>query len=195
MPLARRPPVVERLGMQQQAEIIPALPNGQFILTEAKRQARPHFQAGALRFRTLPPDITLGQHNTLKGDNELVFGLEVIPEPSLAWDRVQTLHIDRALDDKGQNLVVRQIQTSDDAPANEYDGMVFYNDVYGGNSTGNAGQRVPLRLTLGRKPSAILKELTGVATVKMQTSTQAIATIDNILTARDKSAGRATAAS
>ncbi len=176
------------MGMQQQAEVIPALPNGQFVLTESKTPARPYFQAGALRFRTLPAGIALGQHSTMKGDNELVFGLEVIPAPALAWERVQTLRIDRAIDDKGQNLAVTQAQAGNDFVANDFDNMVFYNDAYGGGVTTNTGQRVPLRLTLGRKPSLALKELTGVATVKMQTATQAIATINNILTAHDKSA-------
>jgi len=185
----RRMAMWNGMGMQQQAEIIPALPNGQFVLTEAKSPARPYFQAGALRFRAVPAGVTLGHHSTLKGDNELVFGLEVIPSPSLAWERVQTLRIDRAIDDKGQNLVASQADAGNDAPANDWDNMGFYpGDLYGNGGTNNTGQRVPLRLTLGRKPSTVLKELSGVATVKMQTATQPIATIDNILTARDKSA-------
>ncbi|HKI35124.1 MAG TPA: HEAT repeat domain-containing protein [Gemmataceae bacterium] len=172
----------------QQDDIIPALLNGQFVLVEAKAAPRPSFQAGALRFRALPAGTTLGRASTFKGDKELVFGLEILPEPALAWEKVQSLHIDKAIDDQGQNLQATQGFAGADAPAN--DEMDFFGgyDYGGGNAANNGGQRVPLRLALGRKPSAVLKELSGVATIKMQTGTEAIATIDNILHAREKSA-------
>ena len=175
--------------MQQQAEIMPALNNGHFVLTDAdKVTPRPSYQAGALRFRALPAGTSMGQHSTLKGDNELVLGLEIISEPSLAWERVQTLRIDRAVDDRGQVLTAAEAHPGAEAPANEFDEMVVYGGWDGGNATTNAGQRLPLRLALGRQPSSVLKELSGVATIKMQTSTQTLATIDNVLAAKDKGA-------
>jgi hypothetical protein len=169
-----------------QNDIIPALRNGQFVLTDAGAPARPSYQAGALRFRALPPGTSLGSFSSLKGDKELVFGLEVIPEPSLTWERVQCLRIDRAIDDQGQVLTATQAHLGGEAPPNEMDEMVFYGDM-GTPQRTNAGQRLPLRLALGRKPSSVLKELSGVATIKMQTSTQDIAAVDNILKAENKS--------
>jgi hypothetical protein len=172
--------------MQQPAEIMPALHNGQFVLTEApKVDPRPTCRAGALRFRALPAGTSMGQLSTLEGDNELVFGLEVISEPSLAWERVQSLRIDRIVDDRGQLLTANEAQPSGDTPVSDFDEIVYYGG-WDGNQTSNAGQRLPLRLTLGRKPSAVLKELSGLATIKMQTSTQTLATIDNVLKAKDK---------
>jgi hypothetical protein len=177
----RRGPVV-----QQQAEVIPALQNGQFVLTDAaKATPRPSYQAGALRFRALPAGTSMGQLSTLKGDNELVFGLEVIPEPALAWERVQALRIDRVVDDQGQVLKANEARAGAEAPVTDFDEIVYYGD-YGGNGNNNSGQRLPLRLTLGRKSSAALRELSGVATIKMQTATQTLATIDNVLKAKDK---------
>lgn len=171
------------------SDVIPALRNGQFVLTEGKPAPRPMFQAGALRFRALPPGTSLGRVSTIKGDKEIVFGLEVIPEPSLAWEKVQSLRIDKAIDDQGQSLIATQAFLNTDAPGNDWDDiMVWGGDYYGGGEVrNNAGQRVPLRLALARKPSSVLKELSGVATVKMQTSTQAIATVENILKAGGKS--------
>ena len=173
--------------MQQQAEIMPALNNGHFVLTDAdKVTPRPSYQAGALRFRALPAGTSMGQLSTLKGDNELVLGLEIIPEPHLAWERVQTLRIDRAVDDRGQVLTAAEAHPGADAPMNDADEVVVYGGWDGGNTATNAGQRLPLRLALGRQPSSVLKELSGVATIKMQTSTQPLATIDNVLAAKDK---------
>ena len=170
----------------QQNDVLPALQNGQFHLTEGKPAPRPTFQSGALRFRALPAGTSLGRLSTIKGDKELIFGLEILPDPALAWEKVQSLHIIKVVDDQGQNLEASQLAVGDDPPPNDYDGMVFYGGEYPGNGGNNGGQRLPLRLTLGRKPSAVLKELSGVATIKMQTSTQAIATIDRILDAHDK---------
>src|SRR5207245_2286845 len=62
--------------MQPQGDTMPALNNGQFVLTEAaKVDPRPTCQAGALRFRALPANVSMGQVSTLKGDNELVLAL------------------------------------------------------------------------------------------------------------------------
>jgi hypothetical protein len=177
-----------RWVQQHQDEIIPALANGQFVLVEAKPVPRPFFQAGALRFRALPPGTTLGRASNFMGDKELVFGLEILPDPTLAWEKVLSLHIDKAIDDQGQNLQATQAVSSGAAPMDE-DGPIFWDGGYDyGGSGNNGGQRVPLRLALGRKRSAVLKELSGVATIKMQTRTQAIATIDDILKAKDKTA-------
>jgi hypothetical protein len=170
-----------------QDDILPALQNGQFVLTEGKPSPRPTFQSGALRFRALPAGTSLGRLSTLKGDKELIFGLEILPDPALAWEKVQSLHITKVIDDQGQNLEATQVAGGAAPPPNEFDDMVFYGGPYGGNGGNNGGQRVPLRLALGRKPSAVIKELSGVATIKMQTSTQVIATIDRILDAREKS--------
>ncbi len=176
-----------RFYQQQQDDILPALMNGQFVLTEGKPSPRPTFQAGALRFRALPAGVSLGKHSTTKGDKELIFGLELLPEPALAWEKVQSLHITKAVDDQGQSLDVAQLTGGEPQTANGFDDMVFYGGDFGGAAGGNnGGQRVPLRLTLGRKPSAVLKELSGVVTIKMQTGTQSIATVDRILEARDK---------
>jgi hypothetical protein len=163
----------------QQDDIIPALTNGQFVLVEGKSAARSSYQAGALRFRTLPAGTSMGRVSTLKGDKEFIFGLEILPEPALAWEKVQSLHIDKAIDEHGQNLQVTQAVPGE-TPNSEYDMSSTQNN--------NGGQRVPLRLTVGRKPSTVLKELSGVATIKMQTATQSIATIDRIMDARDKGA-------
>jgi hypothetical protein len=174
---------------QQQDDIIPALTNGQFVLTEGKPAPRSSFQSGAVRFRALPAGTSLGKVSNIKGDKEIVFGLEILPEPALAWEKVQSLHIDKAIDDQGQNLRATQAFNSSETPGNEYDEVVFWGGYYDGQNQGgnNGGQRVPLRLGLGQKPSSVIKELSGVATIKMQTSTQAIATIDRVMEARDKS--------
>jgi hypothetical protein len=171
---------------QQQEDILPALQNGQFVLTEGKPTPRPTYQSGALRFRALAAGTSLGKLSTIKGDKELIFGLEILPEPSLAWEKVQSLHITKVIDDQGQNLEATQVAGSAATPQSDFDEVVYYGGPYDGNGGNNGGQRVPLRLALGRKPSAVIKELSGVATIKMQTSTQAIATIDRVLEAKDK---------
>jgi hypothetical protein len=175
-----------RIARQQQDDVLPALQNGQFVLTEGKPTPRPTYQSGALRFRALPAGTSLGKLTTVKGDKELILGLEILPEPALAWEKVHALHITKVIDDQGQSLEAAQMAGTADPPPSEYDDVVFYSGDFGGGTGNNGGQRVPLRLTLGKKPSALIKELSGVVTVKMQTSTQTIATIDKVLEARDK---------
>jgi hypothetical protein len=175
-----------RFYQPQQDDVLPALQNGQYVLTEGKPAARPTYQAGALRFRALPAGTSLGRLGNLKGDKELIFGIEILPEPALAWEKVQSLHVTRAVDDQGQTLDVAQLSGDGDPQPNQFDDMVFYSGDMGRAGGNNGGQRLPLRLTLGRKPSALIKELSGVATIKMQTSTQTLATVDNILEVRDK---------
>jgi hypothetical protein len=169
----------------QQDDIIPALHGGQFVLVEGKAARRPTYQAGAVRFRALPAGTLLGKISSLKGDRELIFGLEILPEPTMAWEKVQSLHIGRAIDDLGQSLQITQPHISEAPSENEE--MMWWGGYDPGNSNANnGGQRVPLRLVLGRKPSAVLKELSGVATIKLQTATQTIAAVDRILEAKEK---------
>jgi hypothetical protein len=173
-------------------DVMSALLNGQFVLTESKTKVTPppSYQVGALRFRALPAGTSLGRVSTIKGNREVIFGLEILPEPALAWDRVLSLHIDRAIDEHGQRVEVMQASTAAAPALGEEDIMLGgigwdYPEMSAGGN--NGGQRVPLRLKMGNKASTVLKELSGVATIKMHSATEAIATVDRIMDARNQS--------
>jgi hypothetical protein len=98
-------------------------------------------------------------------------------EPNLIWQGVQSLRVERAVDDKGQALAQPHAFLNSGPAAN--DGGQW--DQSGTDTPGCSGQLVPLRLRVGRRPATLLREVQGTLTVRLLTSPQPVAAIDNVL--------------
>ncbi len=169
---------------------LPTFSSAQMTLTEGKPTPLPTFLAGALRVRALPPGTPLGAWAATKGDQEVFLALEVGSEPGIGWQGVQSLRIDKALDDKGQSLTQPQGFQVAGPQQRSYEEPMFWDGSYSPNqqSVSGGGEHVPARLRLGKKPAERLVELRGTVAVKVQTPPQTIAVIDNVLKAASQSA-------
>lgn len=83
-------------------------PNAQLLLKDGKPKQLPSDDRSAIRIRALPKSNLSG--NAAEG--EFILTLEVSPEPKLQWEALQSIHIDKAVDDRAQKLaqVVPQVE-------------------------------------------------------------------------------------
>jgi hypothetical protein len=158
---------------------------GEIVLTEGKPAALPTVHAGALRVRALPPGTPLGPSLPMD-DGDILLGLEVVPEPSLVWQGVQSLRVEKAVDDRGQTLVQPRAFLNENAPAQQWEEAVMWSVYNEGVAAGGGTQQVPVRLRPGKGPASRLEELQGTLTVRLQTAPEPVATLDNVL----RSAGK-----
>jgi hypothetical protein len=167
----------------------------QIILLDGKPEARPTHYAGSVRIRALPTAPVLP--GVRPGADEMVFALEVTPEPKMQVQSVVSLRIEKAVDDKGQDLT-QAMAANDEAPAanvNPAAGVVAARLVAQPPGRGGLAQQVPVRLKKGDKASKSLKELAGTVTAQVRIGPEPLMTIDNILKAAGKSANTADGAS
>jgi hypothetical protein len=159
--------------------------NGQLILKDGKSKQLPTDDGTAVRIRSLNKAHLFGQ--VPKG--ELIVPLEVSAEPRLQWQALQSIRIEKAVDDQDQKLtqVIPQVEG----------GVVFNGNVAIVPPRGGmAMQRVlfwdalhqgmPVQLKKGAKDAKSLKELKGVVTVQLLTEARALITADKL----DKATGQ-----
>jgi hypothetical protein len=163
--------------------------NHAIALTAGKATPRPTFSAGAVRIRTIDPKSQPSNWASLKGDGELLLGVELVPEPGVVWESVQSLRVERAVDDRGQVLIQPRMYLGGVAPSSlEEIYMMQTMDDYSGMSAQGGGQQIPICLRVGRESSGSLKEVQGVAVVRMQTSPETRIALGDVLKAEGKSA-------
>jgi hypothetical protein len=180
-------------GFPGQCVVVPspplAVPAG-LVLTEGKPAVRPTCQVGGLRLRALTPSPALNPWRAIQGDGEVILGLEALTEPNLVWQGVQSLHVEKAVDDKGQVLIQPEDYMNgaySDPDIEENFGGTICLDGTGPTIPGGGGQRVPLRLRLGSRPATKLKDVQGTVTVRLSTAPETIATLDRVLQSAGKS--------
>jgi hypothetical protein len=152
---------------------------GPLVLEDRKASARPTGYAGALRIQALP------RAADGSGDNPTALTLEVKVDPSVTWERLSCLRIDRVIDEHGQSLRQPAPYFGDTFPY-ESDQVVMMVD---GSVVppANAGQRqLPVLLRPGEKPAKSLRELTGTLSGWVQTAPEPLVTIQDVLKAADK---------
>ncbi len=165
--------------------------NHAIALTDGKATPRPTFSAGAVRIRTIDPKTQPSNWAALKGDGELLLGVELLPEPGVVWESVQSLRVERAVDDRGQVLIQPRMYLSDGGLSSSLEEIYMMQtmDEYSGiSSPQGGGQQIPICLRIGRESSASLKEVHGVAVVRMQTALETRIAIGDVLKAEGKSA-------
>lgn len=157
---------------------LPSISDGRLVLIDGKPLALPTCYAGAVRIRAVPaPGMSW---NALRVAGEVLLGLEVSPEPGMAWQGVTDVRVDRALDDRGQELMQpMMLQTSLPEVGAR---VMFQSNVPQVSATAP----VPMRLRLGTEPSRLLRELRGTVTAVVQTPPETLWSVENVL----QSAGR-----
>src|SRR5262249_36609706 len=158
------------------------------ILRDGKPSALPTQYAGTVRLRALPPDTKLPDQERKQGEVLLV--LEGKAAPALLWNRPVGLRIQKAVDAQGQQLeevAGTHLVESPQGPARGGATVVINQVPINPRRNEPENQpHVPVRLTAGKKPSKVLKELSGTLIAQVQTTPEALVVVDNIL----KSAGR-----
>ena len=165
-----------------------AVPVG-LALTEGKPAVLPTCQVGGVRLRALTTDPALNPWRVIQGEGEVLLGLEAMAEPNLVWQSVQSVRVEKAVDDRGQLLTQPEaFLNGNPAVANGqmYASTICFDGV-GPTLPGGGGQRVPLRLRLGSRLATRLKEVQGTMAVHLLTAPQTIATLDRVLQSAGKS--------
>jgi hypothetical protein len=155
-------------------------PDPRIYLADGKAPPVPTCYFGALRLRAhtataSPPGYT-------PDPGEVLFGLEVTPEPGVSWQTVLGLYIDRAVDEQGRELAqaMSYVGGSEQQPLAE-DVFIIVDGEVPLPPTGL--RHFPVRLKKGPQPSKVLKELKGTITAQMLTPPEPLITVDHILAA------------
>lgn len=155
--------------------------DNRLYLVDGPPSALPCWRSSSVRVRALSPAAPVP--GLVKTADETFVSLDVLPEPTLAWDSVIDVRIDRAIDDQDQQLSqsaaqlpVAQLGTDMVFMAN---GMVITDD--GSYMPGPRGQ-TPVRLQRGERPSKFLKELSGSVAVRVLKA-EALVTVERLLQA------------
>jgi hypothetical protein len=154
--------------------------NRTFSLVAGKTPALATLYAGALRIRALPPSTQI--IGETKNPGEILFALEVTPEPQMNWQHLIELEITRAVDEHGQ--VLKQPRKYLNPLAGNINSWEVFVD-YTPNGLNNriSPDQVPLLLTSGKKPSKLLKHLSGTLWAEVETPMKPLIKVDKILQA------------
>jgi hypothetical protein len=161
---------------------VPAGPAGPITLVAGKPPALPTHYAGSVRIRALPPD---GPAATLpRRSSEVAVVLEATPEPRLPWHGAVSVHVERAVDDAGQQLT-RTWTDADLTPQPTVPLRVReIARLRGVPLPAAAGQQqMAVVFKKAAKPSKVLKELSGTIQAQVQADPEAIMTVDKVLEA------------
>ncbi len=140
--------------------------------------------SGAVRIRAQTKQNLFGNAQ----DGEILFALEITPEPKITWQRLIGVKLDKAIDDNDQklsevmqpNVVPGGIQFRAGgivAPAIAPPMRGFINNLH---------QYSPIRLKKGDKPSKSIKELTGTVSAEVLGEPKTLITTDDVLKAPGK---------
>jgi RNA polymerase sigma factor (sigma-70 family) len=147
----------------------------------------PAFLDSAVRVRALPSAAGAGS----RSGREIVVPLEIVPEPRLRWQRIVGIHVDKAIDDQGQQLVQTaplNAGAKADAPA----GVMFpAANVGGGAQAFVMGPRSDaqsrISLNKGEKKTKVIKELSGKLTASVLSRPDPVMVVSNIMKSIGKS--------
>src|SRR5262249_9008246 len=158
------------------------------ILKDGKPTTSPTAYAGAARVRAVKD----AKHTPAAGEGESVIGLQISLEPKLVWRRLNTLRLDKAVDDQGQALdeTAAPANTPGAGNAGPFGPGVGVAFILPPDSApgfyGGANLYASIRLKKGEKPAKMLKELKGTLTSEIFGPVKPIITVDNLLKAAGK---------
>jgi hypothetical protein len=138
------------------------------VLCDGKWRDLPTAHAGAVRMRVLPKKMGEAKRE------DILLALQIAAEPKIRWRSATAVHIEKAVDERGQALKPRPTSSSSFSSQNVFDAAPVRGSV------------VPLALRKGDKPSKALKELRGVVTAEVLSDPMTILTVDNVLKAEGK---------
>jgi hypothetical protein len=170
------------------------------VLMDGKPGATPAHVEGAVRVRAVTNANLLANYGPAPA-GEIALLLEFRSEPKLQVQQVLGVKIDKAVDDRDQEL--SQVVLSDPTPG--VGGPVFigqqkmmmqqvqiaqpaiarpYTPGGYGYVNGNGANYLPARLKRGDHEAKSLKELRGTVSLKVRTAVEDLATVENILKAK-----------
>jgi hypothetical protein len=157
----------------------PARAQRPWLLIDGKDRPLPTCQAGAVRFRALPPGTPAFQVN--RNDGELLLVLEAMTEPRLQWRGVVAVRIDHAADERGRTLkqpvLASGLGATVGSAAEEL--LVVWDGVghFPTSPFGDA-RHIPIRFRLANGPSQRLQELRGVIAAQVRKPPELLASVD-----------------
>jgi hypothetical protein len=156
-----------------------------FHLAEGTGPILPTCQTSAIRVRALPPNMHVVGPS--KAADEIKLALEATPQPKMSFQRIVDVRIERAVDDKGQDLsqVWEPVQWPWDG--NDLRNVVFLDDDWNSDMLASLFRQVAVRLKVGENPSKTIKELRGALSVQVQTPPEPLVTVPNVLKAAGES--------
>jgi hypothetical protein len=188
-PVALRPARMRMAG-------VPTV-NAQIILKDGKPRKLPTDDRSAIRIRALPKSDLFG--NAPEG--EIILPLEVAPEPKLQWEGYQGVHVEKAVDDKDQNLaqVIPQVEGAigvgiggGAGPAlqmkmrmmQQMQRQMQMQMQMRGQALrmmgGTLNQQLSIQFKKGAKEAKSLKELKGIITAQLLTEVQPMIVADKL---------------
>jgi hypothetical protein len=195
------PPFAVRPGGGAIIKGMPGMPgmlgrNGQLILKDGKASPLPADDRCAVRIRALGKSDLVG--NIPEG--EIIVSLEVSLEPKLQWQTFQSIHIDKAVDDRDQKLaqVIPQVEGAAGLAGGNLPGgggvnlqmqmQMRMQMMMARQKMGWSGlsRQVPVQFKKGAKDAKSLKELKGVLTAQLLTEARPVITADKL----DKAEGK-----
>jgi hypothetical protein len=185
-PPGAAPPAAAQPAIMRPGRIVRPSMNGELVLKDGKAKKLPTNDRSAVRIRALRKSDLFGK----APEGEIILPLEVSPEPKLQWQSLQSLHIEKAVDDQDQKLthVVPQVEG-----VGGFGGGNVAIALPGGGAAMQQvqlwdvlHQLVPVQLKKGAKAAKSLKELKGVLMAQLLTEAQPMITVDKL----DKAAGK-----
>jgi hypothetical protein len=161
---------------------------GQIILVDGKAKEQPTDYASAVRVRALEKNDMFGP----VGNDQLVLGLQVSPEPKITWQNLINLTVTKAVDDNDQKLE----QIVQPGGPNVFPGAGPGGPAFapikgrpigiGFGFNGGVHQQLPVYLKKGAKASKSLKELTGVIAAQVLAEPKDVITTDDVFKSAKK---------
>ncbi|HMF12688.1 MAG TPA: hypothetical protein VKE94_10295 [Gemmataceae bacterium] len=169
------------------------LASNRLVLKDGKPKASPTAYVGAARVRAVS-DAKQGQGPAREG--EAVIGLQFSLEPKIAWRRLTSLRLDRAVDDQDQSLESTAEPEADQGQAFRAfgggggggGGAVAFVGVAGRGHELSSGTSLfsSLRLKKGEKQAKLLKELKGTLTAEVLGPVKPVITVEKLIEAAGK---------
>lgn len=138
------------------------------VLRDGKPSEEPTVRVGAIRMRLLPKKFGDAKRK------DILLGLQIAVEPKVRWRSATAVHIDKAVDDRGQEL----------KPLPQGSLSFHAQNVY--HAAPVRGSVVPIALRKRDKQSKSLKELRGTITAEVLSEPKTVLTVDNVLKAEGK---------
>jgi hypothetical protein len=154
------------------------------MLKDGKAKKLPADDRSAVRIRALPKADLFGT----APQGEVILALEVTLEPKLQWQNMQSIRINKAVDDQDQKLsqVTPQVPAPPGAafPGGFAPAAMIRPAI--GAWGGGMNQPIPVQLKKGEKVAKSLKELKGVLSANVLSEAKPMITADNLAKAAGK---------
>jgi RNA polymerase sigma factor (sigma-70 family) len=140
----------------------------------------PTFLDGAVRVRV--PAAADG--GASRPNKDIVMSLEIVPEPKLRWQRTMAIHIDKAIDDQGQELAQSTPQNAGakaEVPVNVVMPALNNGGAQAFTMATRNDSSNKISLKKGEKKTKVIKELSGKLTAQMLGRPDPVMVVSNVM--------------